>query len=386
MNRCATFLSVFLSSSLFAQTSRPFYQADELKQLMHRVADFQIRAYGNTASTNWQAAPFWTGVLADYKATGDESFYQAAKKWAEATQWKLDRRTFHADDMAVGQAYLEMYMRGKQPQMIADVQSRFEQYLTRQTVTHAEVEHGPASAAFVGRNVWWWCDALFMAPPAMARMSAASGDKRYLDLMHSLYWDTTAYLFDQSEGLFFRDDSYFFDKRKSPSGKKIFWSRGNGWVYGGLIRTLDYIPKDDPKRQQYVDLFKKMTDVLVKYQGEDGMWRTSLNEATWLTTPESSGTGFFCFGMLAGVNRGYLDRKTYLPVALKAWAGLCSIVTAEGAVEYAQPVGAAPVAPVVGSFKEYSQGAFLMAASEIYTMQLSTEEVSLLNSFKPEVK
>ena len=112
-----------------------------------------------------------------------------------------------------------------------------------------------------------------------------------------------------------------------------------------------------------------MTQRLVKLQGEDGFWRTSLNEPTWMPEKESSGTGFFTFGLLAGINRGYLDRETYLPVAMKGWDALCSVVTPAGGVGYAQPVGAEPKPPTAESFMQFSQGAFLLAGSELHTLQ-----------------
>lgn len=361
-----------------AQTTQPkvVYQGEELKSLMRKVMDFQVRAYGNKAPIDWQAAPFWVGVLAAGRATQDPAFNEAAHAWADKVQWKIGTRFFHADDVAVGQAFEEMYLADHKPEQIADLQSKLSQYFDKKTVTRTEVAHGGAEpAAWKGRTVWWWCDSLFMAPPALARMYAITGDKRYVELLHSMWWDTTDFLFDPAEGLFFRDDSYFFDKKQSPSGKKVFWSRGNGWVYGGIIRTLDYLPQDDPQRAKYVDLFRKMTNSIAKLQGDDGLWRTSLNEPTWMAQPESSGTGFFTYGLLAGIQRGYLDRKTYLPLALKGWRGLCGVVTSEGGVGFAQPVGAQPAPPTAESFMQFSQGAFLLAGSELYQMKLSPDEL-----------
>ena len=37
-------------------------------------------------------------------------------------------------------------------------------------------------------------------------------------------------------------------------------------------------------------------------QGEDGLWRASLNEPEWFSMPESSGSSFFTFGLAAGIN------------------------------------------------------------------------------------
>ncbi len=41
---------------------------------------------------------------------------------------------------------------------------------------------------------WWWCDALFMAPPVLARLAAATGDECYLEFLNTMFWDTYDFL------------------------------------------------------------------------------------------------------------------------------------------------------------------------------------------------
>jgi rhamnogalacturonyl hydrolase YesR len=103
-----------------------------------------------------------------------------------------------------------------------------------------------------GKDRWWWCDALFMAPPVWTQLSAITGDSRYIDFMNQEWWATTDYLYDKDEHLYFRDDNYF--ARREANGQKVFWSRGNGWVFGGLVRVLEYMPQDYPDRPKYVKL------------------------------------------------------------------------------------------------------------------------------------
>ena len=158
---------------------------------------------------------------------------------------------------------------------------------------------------------WAWCDALFMAPPALAAVTTATGDRKYLDLANRLWWKTTDYLYDTSEHLYFRD-SRFFDQRE-PNGKKVFWSRGNGWVFAGLARMLEELPADHPDRARYVTLFREMAEKIAAVQGEDGYWRASLLDPDSRPNPETSGTGFFVYGLAWGINHGLLDRARYEP-------------------------------------------------------------------------
>jgi len=96
------------------------------------------------------------------------------------------------------------------------------------------------------KPVWWWCDALFMAPRVWAGLSQETREKSYLEYMDRQWWITSNLLYDPQEHLYSRDAS-FLDKHEA-NGKKIFWSRGNGWVMAGLARVLEVMLEDYPNR------------------------------------------------------------------------------------------------------------------------------------------
>jgi len=234
-----------------------------------------------------------------------------------------------------------------------------------------------------GRNLWWWSDALYMAPPVLARMHAATGDQRYLDLLHDLYWDTVGFLFDAKSSLFFRDADFFPAEPATALEKdKNFWSRGNGWVYAGLVRVLDYLPETDPQRGRYLELFRTLTRKLVTLQKPDGLWSSWLNRPDLEQSPEVSGSCFFAFGLLAGVQRGWLDRKCYLPLALRAWRGLTRKLGTDGRLGFAQLVDSAPGSVRPESSIDYTHGAFLLVACELYTLDLSPADLHALEPLR----
>ena len=74
------------------------------------------------------------------------------------------------------------------------------------------------------RSLVWSGRALFMGPPAMAAVSVATGDRKYLDLANRLWRKTTDLLYDRDERLYYRDSRYFEQREKN--GRKVFWSRG----------------------------------------------------------------------------------------------------------------------------------------------------------------
>ena len=58
-----------------------------------------------------------------------------------------------------------------------------------------------------------------------------------------------------------------------------------------------------------------------RLQGADELWRPSLLDPQEVPIPETSSSGFFCYALAWGINHGFLDRQTYLPVVKRAWQG-----------------------------------------------------------------
>lgn len=323
----------------------------EIRSTMQRVFAWQV---ANPVEINlqnrnmWARAAFYAGVMSAYRATGDKKYLEQARGWAISRQWKLGERPRHADDQSPGQTYLELYLLEKNPAALAQTKTRLDAMMLD---------------AKPGREDWWWCDALFMAPPVFARLYTITKDEKYLSFMDRMWWDTTDFLFDKDENLYYRDKNYF-DKR-TTNGKKVFWARGNGWVMGGTVRVLQHLPKNYPDRGRYIELLQKMAASVSRVQGADGLWRPSLLDPDDAPVPETSGSGFFCYAIAWGINQGYLDRKSYLPVALKAWRGLVNAVHAEGKLGWVQPIGAAPATVTFDNNQEYGSGALLLAGSEM---------------------
>jgi rhamnogalacturonyl hydrolase YesR len=314
------------------------------------VADWQLAVAQPKFNRQWTFAAMYDGLLAASKVTGDPKYHDAVKKMAEDADWKLLNLRFpHADDEAVGQVYLDMYLEKRDPVRNADTKAILDRLVVR-----------PDDPA---KLLWWWCDALFMAPPVLARESLATGDKKYLDYMDKEWWETSDSLYDKGEHLYFRDSAYF--TQKQANGQKIFWGRGNGWVMGAFVKVLSVMPKDYPTREKYVTQYREMAERLAGIQSEDGLWRTGLLDPGAYDLPEVSGSAFFTYAMAWGVNNGLLPRAKYEPVVKKAWAGMLQHVYANGRLGSIQPIGAAPGVFKASSSYVYGVGGFLLAASEV---------------------
>ena len=254
--------------------------------------------------------------------------------------------------------------------MFASLEKKLSPLLDRKEIKPGELhDWNQKSKPLTGRNLWGWCDALYMAPPVYARMAAATGEKRYLNQMHALYWDAVDFLYDPKEKLFYRNSKAETEKLKSPNGKKVFWGRGNGWVIGGLARMIEYIPKEDPMRGKYLKIFNELAFSLARYQQEDGLWRSSVNDPEWYPGKETTGYAFFVYAMAKGINEGWLPREYFLHIVMKGWSGLMTCVSPEGRLGYSQLVAGAPGVARPDDTADYAVGEFILAGCEMLKLK-----------------
>ena len=330
---------------------------------MQRVADWQLAHPSKERPDGWVQAAGYAGMMALEGISGDTKYRDAMLAMGETNNWKPGSRLYHADDQCVGQTYAELYFLYRAPKMIAPLRRQFDAILEKPSaVTNFDFTQPYARVS----EQWSWCDALFMAPPAWLRLYAATDDPRYLNFAVTNWWRTTDYLYDKDEHLFFRDSTYF--QRREANGKKVFWSRGNGWVMAGLVRTLQYLPMNHPDRPRFEQLFKDMAEKILTCQQPDGLWRASLLDPESYPLKETSGSGFYTYALAWGVNQGLLDRAEFEPAVRKAWAALVGCVEPDGRLTQVQPVGSDPKRFADDSTAPYGVGAFLLAGSEVYRM------------------
>jgi rhamnogalacturonyl hydrolase YesR len=327
---------------------------------MEKVAAWQVAQPPMRPITNdWTYGAFYAGLMALTQVSTNPAFRDAVLTMGKQQGWKLARRIYDADDYCIGQTYLEMYLRDRDQEMLTPTKERMDFILANPATNSLDFSKE-------ARSRWAWCDALFMGPPVWARMFAATHNRQYLGFMDREWKATSDKLYDPAERLYFRDSTYF--EKREANGKKVFWSRGNGWVLAGLARVQEVMPPDYPQRKFYEQQFKEMAARIASLQPADGLWRPSLLDPESYPLPETSGSGFFTFGMAWGINHGLLPRAQFEPVAWKGWNALVQSVTPEGKLEHVQPVGSDPKKFDPSHSDVYGVGAFLLAGSEMYRL------------------
>lgn len=204
----------------------------------------------------------------------------------------------------------------------------------------------------------------------MTKMFHLTGEDIYLEKLHTYFEYANSIMFDEEENLYYRDAKYVYPKHKSANGKKDFWARGDGWVLAGLAKVLEDLPKDAPHRDTYVDKFTAMAEAVRKSQQPEGYWTRSMLDKDHAPGPETSGTAFFTYGLLWGINNGYLDKNAYLPTVKRAWEYLSKeALQPNGHLGFVQPIGERAIPGQIvdqNSTAPFGVGAFLLAASEMY--------------------
>jgi len=311
----------------------------------------------------WEQAIFWIGMTALADAGAPPDIRAAILNMGRANEWRPGTRPFHADDLVITQSYLWAARNGAGAAARAPARRAFDYIVSnppRVGLAFYQPPSGYNDAECLKR--WCWCDALFMAPPALIDMSRQTGDRRFRDYALREYWATADFLYDPAEHLFYRDSRFF--ERRDAKGRKEFWSRGNGWVLASLARIIPLLPRQSADRLRLENLFREMATRLKQLQKPDGYWAPSLL-APENSPPESSGTAFYTYAMAWGVRSGLLDRHEFEPVARRGWNALLRAIQPDGRLGWVQQVSDRPEKVQASDTQFYGVGAFLLAATAI---------------------
>jgi unsaturated rhamnogalacturonyl hydrolase len=319
----------------------------------------------------WDIAAYHTGNMEAYFLTRNEDYRKYSTAWAEHNKWSSASSDVKAtwkytygetsDHVLFGdwqicfQTYVDLY--NLDPNKDARKIARAREVMEYQMTT-------PNS------DYWWWADGLYMVMPVMTKLYKVTGDKRYLDKLQEYFLFADKLMFDEEAGLYYRDAKYIYPKHKSVNGRKDFWARGDGWVFAGLAKVLADLPKTHPSYPLFVQRFKAMAKALKPAQQEEGYWTRSILDPEQAPGRETSGTAFFTYGYLWGMNNGYLDKAEYTPVITKSWRYLSKVaLQPSGKLGYVQPIGERAIPGQVvdqESTAPFGVGAFLLAAAEMH--------------------
>ena len=360
--------AVALCPAVFAQTT-----ADDVLALTRKANDYFMNKYEDpTVPTNWKRvrpsslwtrAVYYEGLMALNDIDPQERYIDYTDRWGDFHKWtpRNGVKTTDADDQCCSQTYLMRYAQTKDRRMLDP------------TIENLELQ----MQTKIG---WWtWIDAIQMAMPVYMQAYNLTGEKKFRDHAMKMYrWSRNECgggLFNvEGDRLWWRDADYV-PPYKEPDGKDCYWSRGNGWVYAALVRSMNQLSpkKDKAVFKELLKDFNLMTLGIASCQREDGFWNPSLVSTNY-AMPETSGTALFLYGLCWGMNEGYLKVSDYKPMADRAWQALTTVVHPDGFLGWMKGTGKVPSAgqPLsfdrIPDFEDFGSGCFLLGAAEYYKL------------------
>ena len=341
-----------------AQNLSPKLDKRDLAKAMKLVADWQLSRMPAHAQYDWTWAALYDGFMAVPKHVAGDKYRRAMLQVGEQLKWQPGPRRAACRRSGRGPDVHGAVLPAQRPEHDGPCGAARPEMAAPDPISSTLPHTGTRKTP-----LWWWCDALFMAPPVYADMAAATGDQKYLDVHGPrVGCDDRPALRPLEASLLARCDVPRQAREERREDVLVARQRLGD---GRNCARAEKLPADSPLRPKYVALLKEMAAEMVSIQGNDGLWRPGLLDADAYPLPEISGSAFITYALAYGVNEGILDRATYWPAVEKAWAGMMSHVYADGRLGCIQPVGAAPGAYTETSSYVYGVGAWLLAAEEI---------------------
>lgn len=358
-------MMVLLPCSIAAQGET---SAQVLKKI-EKVNDYWQANNSPQCRAFWDNAAYFTGNMEAYRLTGKAPYYEYSEKWCRHNNW------MGATSNDKSRWRYKTYGEGNDFVLFGDWQICFQTYIDMYNLVPADYKVARAievmshECSMEDNKFWWWADALYMVMPVMTKMYLLTGEVKYLDKLHENFLWSDSLMWDKEAQLYYRDGKYIWPKVTTAcDGGKSFWARGDGWVLAGLAKVLADMPRDYQHRPIFVQRFQQLAEGVARCQQPGGYWSRSMLCEDDAPGPETSGTAFFCYGLLWGVNHGYLDKAQYAPVIEKAWNYLSTkALQADGSIGYVQPIGEKPDPTKIVDARSqapFGTGAWLLAACE----------------------
>lgn len=360
-------IAAVLPLALGSYAATPQQEAQNVRKAIDKVNTHWQKVNSPECRAFWDNAAYHTGNMEAYKLTGKPEFLEYSKKWSEhnkymgakgtdRSKWKYnygedDDHVLFGDWQICFQTYADLY------NIMPD-----DRYIKR---AKEVMEYEMSTPQ---KDYWWWADGLYMVMPVMTKLYNITGNNKYLDKLYEYIQVSDSIMLDNETGLYFRDGKYVYPKHKSANGKKDFWARGDGWVLAGLAKVLADVPQDWKHRKFFQDKYVRLADAVVACQQPEGWWTRSMLDPGHAPGMETSGTAFFTYGLLWGVNNGILKDPKYLEAAQKGWNYLYNTaMQKDGSIGYVQPIGEKAIPGQVvdrASTANFGTGAWLLAACE----------------------
>lgn len=316
---------------------------EEVKDMKKINADTQLKQ-GGFRLTSYEWGVTYSGALAAYEATGDDSYRDYVTKRHQlladiapvfqkiyAKNKDIDvniRRVIdpHAldDSGAICCSMIKSVLKGYSPlnSNLSPLIQNYADYIINKEFRLAD----GTFARIRPQNNTVWLDDMFMGIPTVAYMGLMTGEGKYYDEAAKQVLQFASRMWVPEKGLFRHGWVESMDPHPA-----FHWGRANGWAILTMCEVLDVLPPSHPKYDEIMSLLKAHAAGLARLQHHDGFWHQLLDRND--TYLETSATAIYTYCLAHAVNQGWLDAKVYGPVVQLGWHAIASKVNTKGQVE-----------------------------------------------------
>ncbi len=292
--------------------------------LMNRIWTDDGTPAGIPQKWHYEQGVQMKAVEAVWYATGERKYFDFIKRgmdfWfdKDGKLSKYNLEEYNIDHITPGRGIITLY------RVTNDKKYKEAAELIRsQLKTHPRTKEG----GFWHKKIYpWqmWLDGLYMAQPFYAEYSQVWNEGNWNDIANQFVWmEKNAR--DPKTGLLYHGWDESREQRwanKQTGLSPHVWGRAMGWYVMALADTLEYFPKDHPRRPELIAIFNRTAETIAKYQDNAGLWWDIIDfPGKGKNYHESSASAMFVYSLAKGVRQGNLPEK-YLDTVRCGWAGI----------------------------------------------------------------
>jgi unsaturated rhamnogalacturonyl hydrolase len=258
-------------------------------------------------------------------ATGDPKYFRHIQKgmdhWIDESGNHKDYHLeeYNIDHITPGTAMLTLYRITGQEKY-----RKIVELLRSQLKTHPRTSEG----GFWHKKIYpsqMWLDGLYMGEPFYAEYSEVFGEDNWNDIANQFVW-MEQHARDPKTGLLYHGWDESRQQRwadKTTGRSPHVWGRAMGWYAMALVDTLEFFPKDHPRRAELIAILNREAEAIAKYQDpRSGVWWDIVDlEGREKNYHESSASAMFVYALARGVREGFLPER-YMKTAVRGWEGI----------------------------------------------------------------
>ena len=327
-------LTVRVILSLFMFAACAAAARGQAGPLPERMMTTVMTVWKDVVATDTKRAPRWhyeQGVLLEgaeavWLNTGDGRYFKYIQRLTD--QFINDDGTirtyrpdeYNIDNILPGRNVLLLYkVTGQEKYRKAAA------LLREQLKTHPRTSEG----GFWHKKIYpsqMWLDGLYMGSPFYAEYAATFNEPEAFDDIAKQFVLMERHSRDAKTGLLYHAWDESRQQRwadKATGRSPNFWGRAMGWYAMALVDTLEYFPKDHPRRGELLAILGRLAAAVEKYQEpKSGLWWQVLDrggeKGNYL---ESSASSMFVYSLAKAVRLGYLP-ESYLKVVQRGYEGI----------------------------------------------------------------